>query len=350
MALFTVVGMAYVLGFVPVDAQQSNRAADAHLAAARAAAGTSDAGSLFKSLCNVAAPASDDAAPGAGAARGRGRGAAGVAGTAPARGRAAGPPARDTWHAEPVKVFDNLYYVGEKSVSVWAITTSAGIILIDTIFDYSVEDEVVGGLKKLGLNPENIKNIVVSHGHNDHSGGAKYLQERFSAPVFMSAADWDYLYKNPNVPKPTRDKVIADGQKMTLGDTALTFYITPGHTPGTVSTLVPVKDNGQPHLAAEWGGTGFNFPPTPENFRIYAASAKRFADIAVAAGADVLIAPHPERDGGVTKLPAMATRKPGDPHPYVVGTQAVKNYLTVASECAAYRAALPPAPTAAPAR
>ena len=52
-----------------------------------------------------------------------------------------------------MKVFDNLYFLGQTEYSVWAVTTSQGIIVIDTIFDYSVEDEVVGGLKKLGLDP-----------------------------------------------------------------------------------------------------------------------------------------------------------------------------------------------------
>jgi metallo-beta-lactamase class B len=111
-----------------------------HIEAARAAAGTEHAG-LFDAVCttarNVIAQASAPPRQG-----GPGRG-----------GRAGGPPAtpaRETWHAEPVKVFDNLYFLGQTEFSVWAITTSQGIILLDAIFDYSVEDEVVGGLKKLG--------------------------------------------------------------------------------------------------------------------------------------------------------------------------------------------------------
>ena len=52
--------------------------------------------------------------------------------------------------------------------------------------------------------------------------------------------------------------VVKDGQQLTLGDTTLTFVHTFGHTPGTMSTIVPVKDNGKPHVAALWGGTGFS--------------------------------------------------------------------------------------------
>ena len=66
---------------------------------------------------------------------------------------------------EPVKVFDNLYFVGMTEYSAWAVKTSDGIILLDTIYDYSIEDEVVGGLKKLGLDPATIKYALVSHGH-----------------------------------------------------------------------------------------------------------------------------------------------------------------------------------------
>jgi metallo-beta-lactamase class B len=64
--------------------------------------------------------------------------------------------------------------------------------------------------------------------------------------------------------------VITDGMKVTLGDTAaLTFYVTPGHTAGTMSTLIPVKDRGTPHLVAEWGGTLYNFPTTVDTFERY---------------------------------------------------------------------------------
>jgi metallo-beta-lactamase class B len=251
-----------------------------------------------------------------------------------------GPPDRSRWHAEPAKVFDNLYYLGQSEYSAWAVTTSQGIIVVDALFDYSVEDEIVGGLTKLGLDPKNIKYVLVSHGHSDHVGGARLLQDRFGAHVIMSAADWDLIARNTQPwPKPTRDMVGTDGQKLTLGDTTLTMYLTPGHTPGTISTLIPVKDQGRPHLAAEWGGTGFNFTITPDKprkfwFETYSASADHFRDAVTKAGADVLIANHPNQDGAKAKLAALAKRKPGDPNPYVIGNDSVKRYLTMVGECA----------------
>ena len=140
---------------------------------------------------------------------------------------------------EPVKVFDNLYFFGQSEYSVWAITTSQGIIVLDAIFDYSVEDEVVEGLKKLGLDPAQIKFVIISHGHLDHAGGAKLLQDRFGARLVMSAADYDLLDQQNPPWKPKRDIVATDGYKLTLGDTTVTTWSTPGHTPGHISLYAP---------------------------------------------------------------------------------------------------------------
>src|SRR5215470_12424641 len=244
-----------VLG-APVALAQSGDTAEAHRAAAKAAAGQDFVG-LLSSVCPEPR-----------------------AQTAPAGPRRQGPPPASQWHVEPAKVFDNLYFVGQKDVSSWAVTTSAGIIIIDSIWEYSVEDEIVGGLKKLGLNPADIKYVIVSHGHGDHVGGAKYLQDHFGAKVILSAADWDLVYKDirPEI-RPKRDIVASDGQKITLGDETITVYVTPGHTPGALSMLIPVKDHGESHLAAQWGGTAFNFAPTRANFQIYIDSARRFGEI-----------------------------------------------------------------------
>lgn len=310
--------LAAALGSASAVGPQGTDTVQKHVAAATRAAGTEHVALL--GLCDAPEPAPSPPAD-----------------PLPA---AVGPPSRSEWHAEPVKVFDNLYFVGQTDYSAWAVTTSAGIILVDALWDYSVEDEIVGGLQTLGLDPSTIKYVVVSHGHIDHAGGAKYLQDRFGARVIMSAADWESVgLSSWTWPKPTRDMVATDGQKLTLGDTTLMLSLTPGHTPGTISTLIPVRDGGRAHLAAEWGGTGFNFTITPDKperfwFETYSKSAQRFRDIVTRAGADVLISNHTYLDGSTTKLPALAKRRPGDRHPYVIGTAAVARYLTVADECA----------------
>ena len=306
---------------------------DSHVAAARAAAGQ-EYTALFNQLCPAAPPA-----PQAQGGQGGARGARGAGANAAApQGQRRGAPDSSTWHAEPVKVFDNLYFVGMTEYSAWAVVTSQGIIVIDTIYDYSVEDEIVGGLRKLGFDPANIKYAIVSHAHTDHSGGARYLQDKFGTRIVLSAADWDLFESNtPEAARPKRDIVATEGYKLTLGDTTLTLHLTPGHTPGTISTIIPVRDQGRPHVVAEWGGTAFNFTPSAAAFQTYIDSAKRFSDIVTRAGVDVIISNHTNYDGSKTKLPALAARKAGDAHPYVVGNESVKRYLKVAEECATAR-------------
>jgi metallo-beta-lactamase class B len=305
--------------------ETQNAAVDARIEKARTASGT-DFQALFGVTCDLVKP---------------------PAGTAPAPAAAAesGPPARATWHAEPAKVFDNVYFVGQSEYSAWAVTTSAGIILMDAIFDYSVEDEVVNGLTALGLDPTQIKYVVISHAHGDHVGGAGFLQKR-GARIVMSAADWNLMDASKvSYLKPTRDIVATDGQKLTLGDTTVTLHVTPGHTLGTVSSLIPVKDGARRHVAAYWGGTAFNWlrnagayisPERPARFWFsqYAASARRFRELSDRADADVLLSNHTNFDGSKTKIPALRSRAAGAPHPYVVGKDAVRRYLTVAEECA----------------
>jgi len=309
-------------------AQSGQQAVDTHVAAAKAAAGGEHT-SIF-GLCNAPAPPAAAAAP-------RGQ---------RANAQPLGPPDRAQWHAEPMKVFDNLYFVGMTEYSVWAVNTSDGIILIDAIYDYSIEDEVANGLPKVGLDPKKIKYVIVSHGHIDHAGGAKFLQDRFGARVIMGAADWDLLERTGGAwPKPKRDMTATDGQRLTLGETTLTLYLTPGHTLGTISTLIPVKDGGRPHVAALWGGTGFNWTRTPASyitperppsfwFETYMKSAERFRDVVAKAGADIILSNHTNTDGSKAKMPALAKRKQGEPHPFVIGAESVQRFLTVADECA----------------
>src|SRR5713101_2874370 len=295
-------------------AQNTPNAVDTHLIAARTAAGFDFTGTLAR-LCvaPVAVPSTlRDVAPG------------------PA-------PARDTWFTEPAKVFDNLYFVGSKIHSSWALTTSAGIILIDTLFTYNSEEEIVGGLKKLGLDPAKVKYVIVSHAHADHVGGAKLMQDRFGSRIVMGGPDWDSIEKSVNgYPggKPKRDIVADDGHKIALGDTAVTIVTTPGHTPGTLSMLFTVKDNGRPLSVAYSGGTAFNFPSTVPNFDTYIKSQDKMAAAAAAANATILMSNHTEFDNAVPKIRMLASRKPGEPHPFEIGKEAVARYFTVTGECA----------------
>lgn len=336
LGLIAAIGLSLAAGLVTPAAQVPS-AADAHFANALAAT-QKDFTDLYDTTCGLVRPTM-------------------VINRKPV------PPAvpadRATWHAEPVKVFDNLYFVGQSEYSAWAITTSDGIIVMDALYDYSAEDEIVNGLTKLGLDPKQVKYVIVSHAHGDHVGGARLLQDR-GARIVMSATDWDLMEKaNVAFAKPKRDVVAVDGQKLTLGDTTLTMYVTAGHTLGTISTLIPVKDGRATHLAAYWGGTAFNWannssptrstyitPDRPAKFWFdtYATSAQRFRDIVARAGVDVVLSNHTKYDQTPTKIAALKTRAPGAPHPFVIGSASVRRFLTVAEECARAGATEAPKP------
>ena len=250
-------------------------------------------------------------------------------------------PARETWYADPAKVFDNLYFVGGKLHSSWALTTSAGIILFDTIFPYNSDELIVGGMKKLGLDPSNIKYVIISHAHADHIGGAEMLQTRYRARVVMGAPDWRLVETYPNRYKtmaPKRDIVGTDGMKITLGDTTVTLWETPGHTPGTLSFTFSVRDRGKPVNVAYSGGTAFNFvnnTPDPgiQNFQTYIKSQQHMAAQATATRATVILSNHSEFDDAISKNRMIAGRGDGA-HPYDIGADGVQRYFQVTQHCA----------------
>jgi metallo-beta-lactamase class B len=245
----------------------------------------------------------------------------------------------DTYEIPPAsKVFDNLYYVGLGKVGAWAITTSDGIILIDTLDNTDEAKQYIeGGLKSLGLDPAQIKYIIVSHGHFDHFGGAKYLQDTYHPHILMSPADWDLMAKTPKMRNgmqmpdgPTHDMDVTDGQKLTLGDTTLTLYITPGHTPGTVSAVIPVKDHGKTHLVSFWGGTAFS--SNLELLHKYQASVERFGPMATSQDVQGVISNHPVFDYSVKKIDEMKAH-PGAKNPFLIGAKTVGLYYEVLDNC-----------------
>jgi len=217
------------VGIAAAGAQPAADSIDAHLAAAKKAAGFDFPG-LLGALC--VAPRN-----------------------APTRDVAPGPPppGRARFYTEPARVFDDVYFVGTKDRSSWALTTSDGIILIDTTFEYESEAVIVGGLRKLGLDPAAVKYVIISHAHPGEVGGAKLMQDRFGSRIVIGEGDWEMIERSVNgFPngKPRRDIVATDGQKITLGGRTVTLMPMPGHTPGTISMIFQVKDNGVRRMRA----------------------------------------------------------------------------------------------------
>ena len=259
---------------------------------------------------------------------------------APVRPDAPAPrmnPNRASTYVEPKKAFDDLYWMGTRSRSTWALTTSDGIILYDTQGLYDADEVIIGGLKKLGLDPAKVKYVIISHAHENEVGGAKLMQERYGAHIVMGAGDWDMVDQSVNgfpFGKPKRDIVATDGMKITLGDRTVTLYLMPGHTSGTISEIFQVHDHGKPLTVAYSGGTEFNFVNDVPHFDTYLASERKFAAIAAAAGATIILGNQSQFDSAALKLRTIADRRPGKAHPLDVGAAAVARYFRIEDECA----------------
>jgi metallo-beta-lactamase class B len=255
--------------------------------------------------------------------------------------QASGQTAVARQRMEPVKLFDNLYYMGFNDVGAWAITTSDGIILLDTLNSPQEAEEIIAAdLKKVGLDPANIKIAIVGHGHFDHFGGAPYFQER-KVPIALTATDWDLIERRPPNqtpqqaarPRPTRDRILTDGQKITVGDTTVTILSTPGHTEGTIGLIFPVRENGRTHNALLLSGA--NQTPNPASLAAFEkalATAKREK-------AALLLNGHPGLFGDEIGWMETIRKNPTGPNPFVYGEARFARYVDIMTECARARIA-----------
>lgn len=255
---------------------------------------------------------------------------------------------------KPRRVFDDLYFVGYASVSAWAIDTGDGLIIIDALYNGDeIERILVPGLQEFGFEMSDVKALLVTHEHIDHYGGAGYVQKEYGTPIYASEQAWDVMAGI--VGAPTRDKTIGDNEELRVGDYAITAYLTPGHTDGCLSLMIPVTDNGEPHLAGLYGGGGV--PSGPANKALQMQSFSRWADLAKKHKADALVSNHATQDQSLLKLEVLGAReckndgpghhKPGPGgkkeknvkvkcstrNPYVVGTGYYVRYLQAMSLC-----------------
>jgi metallo-beta-lactamase class B len=216
----------------------------------------------------------------------------------------------------PFKVFDNLYYVGLGYVGSWLITTNQGLILIDTL-EGAYKEHSIEGVRKLGLDPQNIKYVILTHYHFDHTAGAARIQEAYGPRLAMGDADWEALTRAPNPNNerlPRRDIAVKDGDTITLGSTTIRLHVLGGHTPATLGVDFTVYDDGKPYRAFMFGGAAPG--PGRQAAEQFLSSVKRIAQMQD--GVQVRVVTHAWMDPGFwDRVDRLAGRKPGDPHPFV---------------------------------
>lgn len=296
----------------------------------------------------AAAPTGAAPAPSAHALRGMRAGAQDFASLAnylcaPARPRAApgSQPQTPPRRIAPGKAFDNLYFLGHEKASAWVIRTSAGLILVDALDNADeAQDYIENGMRSFGLDPAQIKLMIVTHYHYDHTGGAAYLAHKYHPQVIMGAADWQSLAAMQkdltSAERLERDRAIERHETVTLGDTEVDIYPTPGHTAGTLSLIFPVREGQRMHQAVLWGGTDIRLEQERAPYA-YAQSASLMRQQVERRGIDVFLSNHASADGAEGKLARLSDGS-AKGNPFVLSVDRTRRAFEMFHECALARA------------
>jgi len=167
----------------------------------------------------------------------------------------------------PFRLWGNVYFVGTQPASTHIVDTGDGLIMLDSGYQHSLY-LVLENMRKLGLDPMDIKYIVHTHGHIDHCGATRALVEMTGAKTFLGEPDKDYVNGvldlswakelDLALEEFEADVLVNDGDTITLGNTTLTAVATPGHTPGAMSYLFNAYDGDRTLVAGIHGGAGLN--------------------------------------------------------------------------------------------
>ncbi len=158
----------------------------------------------------------------------------------------------------PFQVMDNLYYVGAEGVSSFLITTPDGHFLIDGGIEQTAP-MIEAHIAALGFSVDDVRFLLNTHAHYDHAAGLAMLRRDSGAVFLASEADKPFLEAgrisygpsaDRSYPAVRVDRIVGDGERITLGDVTLTAHLTPGHTPGCTSWSLDVSSAaGTPHRA-----------------------------------------------------------------------------------------------------
>ncbi len=165
---------------------------------------------------------------------------------------------------KPFKVIENVYFVGNTWVSVYLIDTPEGLILIDCAYEDNLY-LLIHSIHSLGFDPRNIRHLLISHGHFDHCGAARFLQEMSGCQVWVSEKDAyffterrDLIAFEDTVPEFHIDHYYDYEKPFAFGGMTIWPVLCTGHTPGTTSFFFEVTHNGRRLTVAMHGGLGTN--------------------------------------------------------------------------------------------
>jgi metallo-beta-lactamase class B len=231
------------------------------------------------------------------------------------------PPQID-WNAPfpPHQVIDNIYFVGTEALGTFLITTPDGHILINSDFESTVPS-IRRSVEELGFEFEDIEIVLGSHAHGDHMEADALVKEQTGAQVMAMAQDVPGLRAmRPGGKEHPIDRILNDGDEVTLGGTTLTAHRTPGHTQGCTSWGLEVEEGGQTHDALVICSFGVNDnyvlvdnPDYPEIAEDYVATFAKARALPV----DVFLGSHGFFYGLAEKYPKLESRGPNDPNPFV---------------------------------
>ena len=153
---------------------------------------------------------------------------------------------------EPDKIVGNVYYIGTFQASCHLIDTGEGLILIDP-GDGNTLYLVIDSIYKLGFKPTDIKYIINTHWHSDHTEATAALAQLSGAKTLIGRRDYKKAESFFNA-----DIQVADGDTLSLGNTLISFMETPGHTEGTISFFFETEENGEWYRVGMFGGAGAN--------------------------------------------------------------------------------------------
>lgn len=232
-------------------------------------------------------------------------------------------------------IFDDLLIVSQKETNCFVLKSSDGLIIIDAIWPAkeafsAIEDAI----RDVGWNPDAIKKLVLTHGHVDHTGCGRWFVEKYHVTTYLSKEDdifWEEHPAKPDRPETWKDYKIdiylRNGDTITLGDKKIYVYETPGHTPGGLSYIFPVKEDRKPHMAALWGGTT---PPWTKNgVKQYLESLDYFVFESKRKKVDVALSNHTSLDNGLERIAYTKKRMSYMPNIYIVGESGFDKYCQV---------------------